>query len=392
MADIVNKLAEATQLSEMVEHFNKRVRGQDVPIDIVHDPNSGSAGWLTELKLAASTKDPEVQSLWGMPSWTTYGEELAGKEKKYNYLSAEFGQHQDAESKKLFDNVLIAVTLTNRPFVKWMRSIEESRDNDGWLEILREGAYYDYARWGDDPKVIKAAEIDRTGLVQRIQEAVIGFFTETPSKDGDRTEGGSPMDHSKILEILAAHNVELKEDATEDEVLTALSELLTAKDGKITELEEAPAVVIEPEVLTKEKEQLSETNTQLSEQVTNLSTKLEEQTTKLAEVEGKLATERKSVFFDEMINTGRIAPAEREDFEALYEGAEDKVRTMLSGRKAESVVKLSETGSGSTELNELSGDEKFIQLAEQMVKEDNITFAEATLRVAAANPDLAGDE
>ena len=384
------QFVEETRLTKIVENFEADVRGIKIAIDVEHYSGSGAAAWIEELKVDPSSSDQKKKSLWGRVRWTEFGQEVAGPDKKYQYISAEFGDYTDPESKKTYDDVLLAATLTNRPFIKGMKTVEAT-DGEEWIEIMREGEFFDFWRWGNNMKSIKAAEINQTGLVQRIQEAVIGFFTDTPSKDGDRTEGGSPMDHSKILEILAAHNVELKEDATEDEVLTALSELLTAKDGKITELEEAPKV-IEPEVLTKEKEQLSETNTQLSEQVTNLSTKLEEQTTKLAEVEGKLATERKSVFFDEMINTGRIAPAEREDFEALYEGAEDKVRTMLSGRKAESVVKLSETGSGSTELNELSGDEKFIQLAEQMVKEDNITFAEATLRVAAANPDLAGDE
>ncbi len=130
-------LAEEIHLQRIVENFQKRVRGVDVPIDIEHDPTTGAAGWIRELKVDTSSADPGKKALWARVEWTPLGQELVGSG-QYRYVSAEFGPYTDPETGEEYEDVLYAVTLTNRPFIKGLKALTLE---DEWIEILREGDY-----------------------------------------------------------------------------------------------------------------------------------------------------------------------------------------------------------------------------------------------------------
>lgn len=130
-------LAEPTRLAKIVENWRDNVRGVDVAIDQVHDPDKGAAGWVRDLRVAPSTSNPGKQALFAQVEWTPLGKELVGGG-IFRYMSAEFGPHTDPETGAEHLDVLYASTLTNRPFVKGMAAVTLESE---WVEILREGDY-----------------------------------------------------------------------------------------------------------------------------------------------------------------------------------------------------------------------------------------------------------
>jgi len=130
------RLAEKHSLTQIVENFRSKVRGIDIAIDIAHDPDRGAAGWIRDLKVAPSSSDPNRLALWAKPEWTDLGKQVVGS--VYRYVSAEIGRHVDPETGKATDNVLFAVSLTNRPYVKGLKPVSL---DDEWIEVLREGDY-----------------------------------------------------------------------------------------------------------------------------------------------------------------------------------------------------------------------------------------------------------
>lgn len=130
-------LAEPTRLARIVENWRKNVRGVDVAIDQVHDPDRGAAGWIRDLKIDQSTTNPGKQALFAKVEWTPLGKELVGGG-IFRYMSAEFGPHKDSETGTEYQDVLYASTLTNRPFVKGLAPV--TLDSE-WIEVLREGDY-----------------------------------------------------------------------------------------------------------------------------------------------------------------------------------------------------------------------------------------------------------
>ena len=196
------------------------------------------------------------------------------------------------------------------------------------------------------------------------------------------------MDMSKIREILGAHNVELTEDMDEEVLLAKLTELLAGKDAQILELaEKAKPKANEPDL---EKEQLSEEKTQLEEQNMQLAEDKVQLIERVEALEERNRLTEKTAFFDKITLEGKIAPADREDFEELYDAKPEKVVAMLKDR--EPVASFAEHGSSSEKKEEGDDEDKVVKLAEQMVKDEQITFAEATLRVRREHPELAGDE
>lgn len=102
--------------SRLVQHFNEGVRGIDIAVDTEHKEDKGASGWIKKL-------DPRPTGLWAFVEWTKKGWSLI-KDKVYRYISAEFSPaYEDPETKQSFKDVLVAVTLTNRPFIKRMAPV-----------------------------------------------------------------------------------------------------------------------------------------------------------------------------------------------------------------------------------------------------------------------------
>lgn len=114
----------AVMLAEMVANFNAKTYGQDIFIDISHQPDRGAAGQVKELQVDGG-------KLRALVAWTDFG--IAEIQTKgFKYLSAEFADNfVDNEHKKQHGTLLIGAALTIRPVIKGLdpvRLAEASAD------------------------------------------------------------------------------------------------------------------------------------------------------------------------------------------------------------------------------------------------------------------------
>lgn len=111
-------------LLSMVENFNARVFGQDVFIDVAHNPSGGAAGKITRLSV-------EGDRLRALVEWTPFGL-TSIREKGYRYLSAEYHEDwEDNETRKKHGPTLLGAGLVIRPCIKRLDPIQLSEDEDG---------------------------------------------------------------------------------------------------------------------------------------------------------------------------------------------------------------------------------------------------------------------
>jgi hypothetical protein len=111
-------------LLSMVKNFEARVYGQDVFLDVAHNPNNGAAAKFLKLSI-------EGDRLRALVEWTPYGID-AVKNKGYAYLSAEYQENfQDNEAKKFHGATLLGAGLTVRPVIKRLDPVRLSCESDG---------------------------------------------------------------------------------------------------------------------------------------------------------------------------------------------------------------------------------------------------------------------
>ena len=97
---------------DMAANWEAKVLGERSPyIDTDHD-GGAAMGWIKELQA-------QEAGLYAGIEWTEPGRELLEKG-LYKYFSAEIGDHMDIHTGLKIKNVLIAATLTNRPFMNTM--------------------------------------------------------------------------------------------------------------------------------------------------------------------------------------------------------------------------------------------------------------------------------
>ncbi|MBI5920270.1 MAG: hypothetical protein HY847_01325 [Betaproteobacteria bacterium] len=106
-------------LLSMVDNFDKRTFGQDVFIDIAHNPSGGAAGKILKLSVDSDRLRAQVE-------WTPQGLQ-AIREKGYRYLSAEYHENwQDNEAGAKHGPVLLGAGLVIRPCIKRLDPIQLS--------------------------------------------------------------------------------------------------------------------------------------------------------------------------------------------------------------------------------------------------------------------------
>ncbi len=111
-------------LAEMVKNFDAGTYGQEIFIDVSHEPDKGAAAKVVKLAI-------EGDRLRALVEWTPYGVE-AIKERGFRYLSAEFHDNwQDNEQRATHGCVLLGAGLTTRPVIKRLDPISLSEQNDG---------------------------------------------------------------------------------------------------------------------------------------------------------------------------------------------------------------------------------------------------------------------
>lgn len=94
----------------VVQNVNQRVRRIDIALDTDHD-NGAANGWLKEARYVPG------DGTHLRVDWTKLGEERI-RTGAYRYVSPQFGSFTDPKTGKKHDDVLIAVSLTNFPFLK----------------------------------------------------------------------------------------------------------------------------------------------------------------------------------------------------------------------------------------------------------------------------------
>ncbi len=111
-------------LLAMVANFEARVFGQDVFIDVAHNPGGGAAGKILKLSVEGDRLRASVE-------WTAFG--LAAiRDKGFRYLSAEYHENwQDNEAGAKHGPVLLGAGLVIRPCIKRLDPIQLSEEAGG---------------------------------------------------------------------------------------------------------------------------------------------------------------------------------------------------------------------------------------------------------------------
>ncbi|HQS59975.1 MAG TPA: phage protease [Gallionellaceae bacterium] len=106
-------------LSQMVDNFIKGTYGQDVFLDVSHEPSKGSAGKFLKLSI-------EGNKLRALIEWTPYGVD-AVKSRGFKYLSADYSENfQDNEQRAQHGPLLFGAGLTIRPVIKGLDPVQLS--------------------------------------------------------------------------------------------------------------------------------------------------------------------------------------------------------------------------------------------------------------------------
>lgn len=110
-------------LSSMVTNFNNNTYGQEIYLDVAHEPSKGAAAKVLSLKVQGSSLRAEAE-------FTPYGVE-AVKQRGFKYLSAEFDEDfVDNENRQSHGPTLLGAGLTTRPVIKRMEPVTLAEGDD----------------------------------------------------------------------------------------------------------------------------------------------------------------------------------------------------------------------------------------------------------------------
>lgn len=115
-----------SELDQFVSNFDKNVletENGEVQFNYSHNSHERAAGWITNLRRNGDTLEALVR-------WTKSGQEaIEGEE--FKYVSAELAfVYKDEETGAETKNVLTGAALTNIPFVRGMKAVALSDDNE----------------------------------------------------------------------------------------------------------------------------------------------------------------------------------------------------------------------------------------------------------------------
>lgn len=317
-------------LDDFVLHFNEKVRGVDIAIDLEHGetPHKGaSAGWIKKLKKQGNSLLAEIE-------WTDLGKEKL-KAKEYKYFSPEFKfSYEDHETGKKYSNVLMGGGLTNRPFIKNMAPVMLSED-------IQKEVYH-----------------DNTG------------FIYTQNINNERNESMN----KKLLGIL-----KLDENATEEQVSEAIENVIAENETLTQKVESQETAIADKDKEIKDK---TTENVELSEKVKTLTSSkstLEQDNIKLSErvlkIEADLLNKEWDSISSKMLSEGKLTPAMAEKFKANF--LKDKDSTISLMETLQPVVALGELGNSKGKSEVTSNLKLFEQKVKEVMARDKISYADA---------------
>jgi hypothetical protein len=404
---------------QIIEHFDSKVLGATEPfIDASgkHDYAAPAGGWVKKLFIAPWEGG---EALWADPDWTSEGKRVIG-EKLYRYISPSITKHTIPETGEEIYPVLHSMSLTNTPVLRMMPPVSLAEMVNGEIKCSELDPVFEDESIeldegdGEPPEPTQAIapevtepsapedkaddEVDIDGLVsemndymtrieriikgQRGAPAVRNFMREAMAKVKAQKIAASEETRAAMETMLTdlqlrkemnmqklVERFELNEDATEDDVLSAI-------DSQVTKL-------------TEEKSGLE---TQLSE----TKTKLEAAEAQLAEIEKEKRDADIEHQLSEAVTALKVTPAEVGDAETpgwvreLAFSNPDVFAKMVEQRQPQ--VDLSENGSG--ENLEPKGQDKAPDVAirdaaRKLMSEEKLDLAEAYRQARIRNPELA---
>jgi hypothetical protein len=116
-------------LAQMVENFNQGTYGQEVFLDVAHEPSKGAAAKFIKLDI----KDTKLRALL---EWTPYGID-AVKNRGFRYLSADYSENfTDNEKRAQHGPLLFGAGLTIRPVIKGLDPVRLSEPDESPPTLL----------------------------------------------------------------------------------------------------------------------------------------------------------------------------------------------------------------------------------------------------------------
>lgn len=366
------------QLQEMADNFNGGVRGVEVAVDINHDPDKKAYAWI---KPGSMTVMPS-KNLIGQYSlfaqlyrFTEEGEKLV-RQGAYRYFSLEIKPKYEAfvdGAKKLLNNVIIGLALTNSPVIKELAPTyaeQHTNNNPDTMEMFNTLLdFFDSKEsiTGGDVAILTAM---LNTLPQETQTQMQARVDAIKAKANDGTDSSVEEDLSdqgKAKQLPPTKNSEETETPANEE---SQPEKPTEEGTKVEE--EKPAG---DAAKLSESQRLSEVERELSE--------LKEQNSKLlAEKQEVILSEKTQSFVLSEKNPKGFAATDAEEVKSFIRGlSEEKVAqfsTLLG--KVKSVDFAVHGVQGSNNPVSLS-DQDTEAMATKMAKEKGMQYSEALEQV-----------
>ena len=221
----------AEDLAVMVANFREGVRPKPptrLVVDYNHGDQSGkAAGWITELDTRADGTE-----LWAQVEWT---EEAAAAiaAKQFQFTSAEFAwAYQDKESGQDRGPTLLAMAITNRPFVEGMQPLALS-------EQVSRAIYVEAKRSDAQPLQGLPGRAGKENVMETQLRQLLGLAEDADVLAAVRmlrdTQGVALTERNDLQVRLA--EITSERDAFKAKLATAERDTLVAKyeaEGKLT--------------------------------------------------------------------------------------------------------------------------------------------------------------
>ena len=316
-------------LRAMQRNFDRKVLGIDIAVDENHD-RSRALGWFRGLRHKKNHDLNGVQyaGLFAEIEWTDEGRSLLERD-IYRYFSAEVGSYQAPDGKK-YPNVVFGGGLTNRPFFKQMPAV---KFNDGTAEDRfliglfedRDWAFNDVEESDEDEE-----EEERTFYS--------GYSTETSEDDEEDEEPGDEEEEMKYTDLIAKLNKDYSLTLSADNEREAAEAIEHAFGSQA-------ALASLRHKFTEAGFKFS-ANADIAEVVLAGYNTLRTQNTENAEaiqsIRKELDDTRATTAVDKLVDSGKVAPAKRDQYVKLFHTNHDLFEEMT--RDLDPVVVLGEIG------------------------------------------------
>lgn len=338
-------------------HFDNKLLGTDIMVDENHDRGQ-ALGWFKSVGVGETDIDGAPHAgLHAVIDWTPKGRELLSSG-IYKYFSAEFGSFTDSTGKKT-SNVLFGGGLTNRPFFKQMPAV---KFEEGTAEDRFTIGVFGDELWEFDDTEDTDEDKDRAFYSGYTSEPVDSDDDEDEEDEtSEELEDGSVKYADLIAKLNKDYSLKLSAD-NETEAAEAIEHAfgsqaaLASLRTKFTEAGfKFSANADIAEVVLAGYNTLKTQNSENAEAIKNIRKELDDT--------------KATTAVDKLVDTGRVAPAKRDQYVKLYNTNHELFEEMT--KDLEPVVILGEIGGDGIPQEPGHGSiEKFLEPAKAVEEAD----------------------